>query len=54
MNTPRKPDERSGYAEKTPRDRKQAQQPEPRAPRNPDEGGLDRDPEPEVTRDDTD
>ena len=35
-----------GYAEKQPRDRDDARRPDPRRPRNPDEGGLDREPQP--------
>lgn len=34
-----------GYPEKQPRDKDDARRPHPRKPRNPDEGGLDRDPE---------
>lgn len=40
-----------GYAEKTPASREEARRPDPRKPPNPDEGGLERDPEPDI-RDD--
>ncbi|MCD9028095.1 hypothetical protein LDO26_07720 [Luteimonas sp. BDR2-5] len=37
--------ETPGYAEKQPRDKDDARQPDPKRKRNPDEGGLDREPE---------
>lgn len=41
------PEDNPGYADENPHDREDARQPEPRERRNPDAGGLDRDP---VTR----
>ena len=49
---PRKPDDRSGYREKQPRDRRDARKPDPKKPPNPDEGGLGRDPAEDGTNDD--
>lgn len=40
-----RPGTNPGYAEPQPRDKGDAQQPEPRKPRNPDEGGLGREPD---------
>lgn len=40
-----KPGDNPGYAEPAPRDRDDARQPHPRKPRNPDEGGMERDPD---------
>lgn len=40
-----KPGHNPGYAEPTPRDREDAQRPDPKRRRDPDEGGLERDPE---------
>ncbi|HUH90691.1 MAG TPA: hypothetical protein VLZ76_08565 [Lysobacter sp.] len=54
MTAPRKPappapdptpKSQPGYAEPTPRDKHDARQPHPRKPPNPDEGGMERDPE---------
>lgn len=39
-----KPGRNPGYAEPQPRDREDARDPHPRKPRNPDEGGLSREP----------
>ena len=41
---PPKPGKTPGYPEKQPRDKDEARQPGPRKPRDPDEGGLGRDP----------
>lgn len=46
---PRKPDDRSGYRERNPRDDREAREPGARKPPNPDAGGLDRDPEQDGT-----
>ena len=43
-HTPSK-DEAPGYAKKHPRDKGDAQQPSPEPEQDPDDGGLDRDPE---------
>ena len=52
MGTPAKtPDSQSGYPEKQPRDKEDARKPGPRKPPNPDEGGLDRDPDEDGTND---
>ncbi|MGJ7904076.1 hypothetical protein [Lysobacter sp. 1R34A] len=40
-----KPGRNPGYSEPQPRDPDDARQPHPRKPPNPDEGGLERDPE---------
>ncbi len=40
-----KPGDNPGYAEPNPRDKEDARDPEPRHKRNPDEGGLGREPE---------
>ena len=40
-----KPGSNPGYAEKQPRDREDAHQPDPRRKPDPDEGGLVRDPQ---------
>lgn len=40
-----KPGQNPGYPEPQPRDKGDAQQPAPRKPRNPDEGGMARDPD---------
>ncbi len=40
-----------GYPEEVPGDKDEAQTPVPRKPRNPDEGGMQRDPEPETSTD---
>ncbi len=40
-----KPGRNPGYSEPQPRDKGDAQQPAPRKPRNPDEGGMERDPD---------
>lgn len=45
--TPRK-DGKSGYPEKNPRDDEEARQPAPEDAENPEEGGLDHDPDPET------
>lgn len=37
-----------GYAEKTPDSREEAHRPDPRKPPNPDEGGLERDPDADI------
>lgn len=48
--TPPAPDPKAGhgagYPETQPRDHGDARQPAPKKPRNPDEGGMQRDPEP--------
>ena len=41
-----RPGRNPGYPEPQPRDPDDARQPDPRKPRNPDEGGLGRDPDP--------
>lgn len=38
-----------GYPERVPADKREAQKPHPKKPRNPDEGGMERDPEPETS-----
>ncbi len=47
--TPPAPDPKSGhnpgYAEPQPRDQQDARQPDPKQPRDPDEGGMKRDPD---------
>lgn len=48
---PTDPSDNSGYGEVTPDDKCEAQKPEPRKPRNPDEGGMARDPKPETSVD---
>ncbi len=35
----------AGYAEPQPRDKHDARQPDPKKPRNPDEGGMQREPD---------
>ena len=45
---PTDPSDNSGYGEETPQDKREAQKPDPRKPCNPDEGGMRRDPEPEL------
>lgn len=50
---PAKPGETPGYPEKHPRDKEDAQKPHPRKRPNPDEGGLDRDPDQDGRPDDT-
>ncbi|MDR6992042.1 hypothetical protein [Luteimonas sp. 3794] len=42
---PTRPDQNPGYSEKNPNDKGDAQQPADTGERNPDEGGLDREPE---------
>ena len=42
---PPKPGQTPGYSENHPRDREDAHDPAPKRKRNPDEGGLDREPE---------
>jgi len=50
MGTPRDtPDGKSGYPEKQPRDRADAHRPDPKKPPNPDEGGLEREPDEDGT-----
>lgn len=43
-----------GYAEDKPRDREDARQPHPKKPRDPDEGGLHRDPDAQTNEGDDD
>ncbi|MGY0560726.1 MULTISPECIES: hypothetical protein [unclassified Luteimonas] len=40
----RRDDDKSGYPERTPRDREDARNPDGKQPRDPDDGGLDREP----------
>ncbi|WP_165967355.1 hypothetical protein [Luteimonas aestuarii] len=48
-----RPGDNAGYPEKNPKDKGEAQKPDPRKPPNPDEGGLDRDPDQDGSPDDT-
>ena len=41
-----RPGRNRGYPEPQPRDKEDAAQPTPRKPRNPDEGGMEREPDP--------
>jgi hypothetical protein len=47
-----KPGRNPGYSEPQPRDGEDARQPHPRKPRNPDDGGLRRDPDEDPSPDD--
>ncbi len=52
-DTPVKPGDSPGYPEKQPRDKDDARKSGARKPRNPDEGGLDRDPDADGKPDET-